>query len=51
MILVWFDNCTFYAKEANEIDAVITSLKDKLLIEREEDLAGFLRIHIDRNKN
>ena len=49
LVLFWVDDCIFYAKEAKCIDIFITSLKDKFLLKKEDDVAGFLGIHIDRN--
>ena len=43
------DDCIFYSKEAKTIDEVILSLKDEFLLEKEEDMAGFLGIQIERN--
>ena len=49
MVLFWVDDCIFYAKEHNSIDTIISSLKDKFLLEREEDMAGFLGLKITRD--
>ena len=49
MVLFWVDDCIFYAKESSSIDAMITSLKDEFLLEREEDMAGFLGLNITRD--
>ena len=46
IVLFWVDDCIFYSKSAKTIDNVILSLKDEFLLEREEDMAGFLGIHI-----
>ena len=45
------DNCIFYSKKSTTIDNIILSLKNELLLEREEDMAGFLGIDISRNTN
>jgi hypothetical protein len=42
MVLFWVDDCIFYAKDNTSINAIISSLKDEYLLEREEDMAGFL---------
>ena len=44
------DDCICYSKTQKFIDKVILSLKDKFLLEREEDMAGFLGINISRDK-
>ena len=51
MILFWVNDFIFYSKENKITDNVITSLKDEFLLEREEDVAGFLGLQIDRDKN
>ena len=38
----------FYAPDKESIDDVIISLKDELLFEKEEDVAGFLGLQIKR---
>ena len=38
----------FYAKDNASIDTIISSLKDEFLLEREEDMAGFLGLNISR---
>ena len=40
IILFWVDDCIFYSKTSKKIDGLILSLKDELLLEREEDTAG-----------
>ena len=42
------DDCIFYSKTKSTIDKVILSLKDEFLLEREEDMTGFLGINISR---
>ena len=44
------DDCIFFSKENAAIEKVIDSLKDEFLLEREDDIAGFLGLKIDRNK-
>ena len=39
MILFWVDDCIFYTNDKKMIDEVIDNLKDRFLLEREEDLA------------
>ena len=40
----------FYAENKKRIDEIILSMKNEFLLEREEDLARFLDIQIERNK-
>ena len=49
MVLFWVDDCIFYAKDDASINAIISSLKDEFLLEREEDMAGFLGLEVKRN--
>ena len=49
MLLFWVDDCIFYSKENAAIDKVIDSLKDECLLEREDDIAGFLGLKIDQD--
>ena len=49
MILFWVDDCIFYAKHKKQIDDIIHSLKDEFLLEKEEDIDGFLGIKISRD--
>ena len=51
MILFWVDDAIFYVKSKKIIDDVILSLKDNFLLEKEEDMAGFLCINISRSKD
>ena len=44
IIFFWVDDCILYSKEPKAIDKVINSLKDGYLLEKEEDMAGFLGI-------
>ena len=41
---------TYFAKDSNLINAIISNLKDDFLLESEEDMAGFLGLNIARNK-
>ena len=50
MILFWVDDCIFFAKDKKMIDEVIDSLNDSFLIEREENVAGFLGLSIERDR-
>ena len=43
------DDAICYAKDKALIDRVILSLKDEYLLERKEDIAGFLGIIITKN--
>ena len=45
------DNCIFYAKYTTLVNIIISSLKDELLLEREEYMAGFLGLDIVLNKD
>ena len=49
IILFWVDGCILYAKNKQAIDKVIDSLKDGYLLEKEEDVAGFLGIQVNRD--
>ena len=40
----------FYAKESTFIDDATSSLDDGFLLEREDDISGFLVLEIDRDK-
>ena len=42
MVLFWVDSYIFNAPDKQSVDDVIISLKDEFLLEREEDVAGFL---------
>ena len=49
IVLFWVDDCIFYSKKAATIDNIILSLKDEFLLEKEEDMTGFLGIQIERD--
>ena len=51
MVLFRVNDCIFYAKDSNLIDDAISSLKDEFLLEREEDMVGFLGLHILHDKD
>ena len=51
IVLFWIDDYIFYSKSVKTIDEVILSLKDEFLLEREEDMAGFLEINITRDEH
>ena len=46
--LVYVDDCLFFARDDEDIDKIIDSLKDGFLLEKETSFAGYLGIHIDR---
>ena len=46
MLLFWVDDLIFYAKDDASINKIMYSLKDEFLLEREEDMAGFLGIKL-----
>ena len=48
IILFWVDDYTFYAPDKQSIDDIIISLKYEILLEREEDMIGFLGLQIER---
>ena len=48
MVLFWVDDCIFYSNTNSAIDKLIDNLKDEFLLEKEEDMAGFLGLQIDR---
>ena len=50
MVLFWEKNCICYANDKKSIEIIILSMRTKILLEHEEDLAGFLGINIERNK-
>ena len=50
MVLFWVDDAIFYAKDANSINVIISSLKEEFLLEREEDMARFLGLNITLDK-
>ena len=50
MVLFWVDGCIFYINESSLVDGVISSLKDKFLLEREEDMAGLIGLQIQHNQ-
>ena len=50
--LVYVDDTLLYAKDAADIDAVIKGLQDRdMELQKEEDVAGFLGVHIDRRSD
>ena len=49
MVLFWVDDCIFYSADDESINATISSLKEEFLLEREEDMAGFLGLKITRD--
>ena len=51
VVILWVDDCMLYAKDTIVINVVIDSLKDEFLFEHEEDIAGFLGLKIQRNKD
>ena len=48
MILFWVDDCVFYPNTNSAIDKLIDNLKEEILSEKEEDMAEFLGLQIDR---
>ena len=51
MVLFWVNDCMFYAKDTTMIEAVVDSLEGEFLLEHKEDMAGFLGLQIQRNKD
>ena len=49
IVLFQVDDFIFYADNSKAIDNVIDSLKDEFLLEKEDDMAGFLELSIDRD--
>ena len=49
IVLFWIDDCIFYSQKKYSIDKLIVDLKDDFLLEKEEDMAGFLSLQIDRS--
>ena len=50
IVLFWVDDYIFYVKYLYTIDDTVNSLKDEFLIEREENMAGFLALQIQRDE-
>ena len=50
MVLFWVDDCIFYSNVDSAIERLIDDLKEEFLLEKEEDMAGFLGLQIDRSK-
>ncbi len=48
--LVYFDNTLLFAQKQEDIDEVLAKLKKTMALEEEEDVAGFLGVHIDRSE-
>jgi hypothetical protein len=46
--LVYVDDTLFIAKEMSDIDDLIQDLEKTMVLEVEDDAAGFLGVHIDR---
>ena len=44
----WVDDDIFFGKYDKSIDAIIQGLQKELLLEREEDVAGFLGVKLPR---
>ena len=48
--LNYVDDCLMFAKDVKDIDAVIKGLREQnFILEEEEDVAGFLGVHIERS--
>ena len=47
---MWVYDYIFYTENQESKDENILSMKNEFQLEREEDLAGFLGIQIERNK-
>ena len=43
------DDCMLYSKEDSKIQKLIDNLKEELLLEKEEDMAGLLGLFIDKS--
>ena len=48
--LFWVNDSIFYSKSTKIIDDIILIFKDEFLLEREEDMTGFLCINITRDE-
>jgi hypothetical protein len=46
--LVYVDDTLFFAEEMSDIDDLIEDLEKTMVLEVEDDVAGFLGVHIDR---
>jgi hypothetical protein len=51
LCITWVDDCILFARDSSSIDDVISKLQqdEGLTLEVEDDMAGFLGIHIERN--
>jgi hypothetical protein len=50
--LVYVDDTLFFARDPKDIDAAIAGLQDQNMeLQKEEDIAGFLGVHIDRRSD
>ena len=48
--LTYVDDCIFFAKDAKDIEEAISKLRDNgMKLEKEDDVSGFLGVHIERN--
>ena len=47
--LVYVDDCLFFAKDQADIDLAIERLKGHFKLEVEDEVGGFLGVHIERN--
>ena len=50
VVLFWVDDCIFYTNEYKYIEGTLKSLEVKFLFEKEEYMADFLGIQIERDK-
>ena len=47
--LVYVDDCLFFAKNQTDIDTAVERLKGHFKLEVEDEVGGFLGVHIERN--
>ena len=47
--LVYVDDCLFFAKDVQDIDNTLAILRESLTLEEEDNVAGFLGVHIERS--
>lgn len=50
MILSYVDDCLFFARDQSDVDDAIAQLKKHIVLEVEDDVAGFLGVHIDKDQ-
>ena len=49
IVLVYVDDCLFFAKDQKDVDDAVSNLQKLIKLEVEDDVAGFLGVHIEQN--